>query len=302
MVGNRRQAFTLIELLVVIAIIAILIALLLPAVQQAREAAWRAQCRNNLKQIGLALHNYLDQFSAFPPSNTNDVEQGGWIGNPRARHIHSWASLILTQIDSAPLYNRIDYSVSSMDPINLPVASQIIPTYRCPSYTGPDFSTDSSYTRFSDKYAIQNYVAMGASDVGHIYGQNTGLFEPDGTIYSMSSTRAADVLDGLSNTILIAETREEQMMVWIDGGTASIVARRYDAGNPPTYAGPEVSLNYRPYFEYANPKSEYGPSSMHSGGALLLIGDGSVQFISEHIAARIYVAMSTRAGGEVSSF
>jgi prepilin-type N-terminal cleavage/methylation domain-containing protein len=295
---QRRLAFTLIELLVVIAIIGILLALLLPAVQQAREAARRTQCRNNLKQVGIALHNYHDQFRLFPPSSTNDVEQGGWIANPLDRHLHSWASLLLPNLDDGNLYNSIDYNVSSLHPNNRAAASTIVPTYRCPAYSGPDYSSDANYTRFGNQYAIQNYVAMGASDVGHIYGQNTGLFQPDGTIYPLSSNGARDVKDGLSNTILIAETREERMMVWIDGGTAAVVARRYDDTNSPTYAGPEISLNYRPYFDYDNPFSEWGPSSRHVGGAFHLYGDGSVHFISDNISADVYVAAATRAGSE----
>ena len=296
---QRRPAFTLVELLVAIAIISILIALLLPAVQQAREAARRTECRNHLKQIGLALHNYHDQFSVFPPSSTNDVEQGGWIGDPLSRHLHSWASLLLPNLDDGNLYHSIDYNVSSLHPDNQDAASSIVPTYRCPTFTGPDFSDDPNYTRFGDRYAIQNYAAMGGSDVGHIYGQNTGLFEPDGTIYPLSSHRAGDVTDGLSNTILITETREERMMVWIDGGTAAVVARRYDGANSPTYAGPEISLNYSPYFDYSNPYSEWGPSSQHEGGAFHLYGDGSVHFVSEHISAEVYVAATTRASSEI---
>jgi len=274
-------------------------ALLLPAVQQAREAARRTSCRNNLKQMGLALHNYHDLHGVFPSSNTNDVEQGGWIGNPLNRHLHSWASLLLPQLDQSNLYNTIDYNISSMHPDNQDAAAQILPVFRCPAYTGPAFSTDSNYTRFSDRYAIQNYAAMGSSDVGHIYGQNTGLFDPDGTIYPLSNHDTADVTDGLSNTIVIVETREENMMVWIDGGTAAVVARRYDASNSPTYAGPEISLNYHPYFDYSDPYSEWGPSSEHQGGAFHLYGDGSVHFISENISGDVYVAAATRAGNEV---
>ena len=296
---QRRPAFTLIELLVVIAIIGILLALLLPAVQQAREAARRTQCRNHLKQIGIALHNYHDQFRVFPPGSTNDVEQGGWIGNPLDRHIHSWASLLLPNLDDGNLYRSIDYNVSSMHPNNRDPASTVVSTYRCPSFAGPDYSDDPNYTRFGNRYAIQNYAAMGASDVGHIYGQNTGLFQPDGTIYPLSRHDSADVTDGLSNTILIAESREERMLVWIDGGTASVVARRYDASNSPTYAGPEISLNYSPYFDYSDPYSEWGPSSQHVGGAFHLYGDGSVHFISENILADVYVAAATRASNEV---
>ncbi|REJ91617.1 MAG: DUF1559 domain-containing protein [Planctomycetota bacterium] len=296
---QRRSAFTLIELLVVIALIGLLVALLLPAVQQAREAARRTQCRNHLKQIGLALHNYHDQFGVFPPSSTNDVEQGGWIGDPLSRHLHSWSSLLLPHLDDGNLYRSIDYNVSSLHPNNRDAASHIVSTYRCPSYVGADFSDDPNYTRFGDRYAIQNYVAMGGSDVGHIYGQNTGLFDPDGTIYPLSSHDAADVTDGLSNTILVAETREERMMVWIDGGTAAVVARRYDGANSPTYAGPEISLNYSPYFDYSDPYSEWGPSSQHEGGAFHLYGDGSVHFLSDHISADVYVAAATRASHEI---
>ncbi len=295
----RRQGFTLIELLVVIAIIAVLVALLLPAVQQAREAARRTSCRNNLKQIGLALHNYLDAHRVFPPSSTSDIEQGGWIGNPQSRHIHSWASLLLPQIDQGNLYDSIDYNVSSMHPDNLPAASTIVTTFRCPSYTGPDRSTDANYTRFSPNYAMQNYVAMGASDVGHIYGQNSGLFVPDGTMHPLSSHGPRDVTDGLSSTVLIVETREEKMMVWIDGGTAAVVALRYDPGNSPSYAGSEIALNFSPYFEYSNPRAEHGPSSMHVGGAMHLLGDGAVRFVSENTDTGLYVALATRAGGEV---
>lgn len=294
----RRRGFTLIELLVSIAIISLLVALLLPAVQQVRESARQTGCLDNLHNLGVALHNYHGTHGRFPPGSTCDVEQGGWIADPLTRHIHSWSSLILPFIEQSNLYGTIDHNVSSMHPNNLPVASTVVPLYRCPSYAGPDFSYDEHYTRFSDRYAITNYAAMGATDVGHIYGQNTGLFEPDGIIYPLSSTREADVTDGLSNTFLLVETREEKMMVWIDGGTASLVARPYDDGNPPTYARNRHSLNYRPYFEYEDPYSEWGPSSQHPGGAMHLFGDGVSRFVSETIDDDVYVALVTRAGGE----
>jgi prepilin-type N-terminal cleavage/methylation domain-containing protein len=295
---SLRRGFTLIELLVVIAIIAILIALLLPAVQQARESARRTACRNNLKQLGLALHNYHDVHRRFPPSSTNDVEQGGWIPDPLARHIHSWCSFILPQIEQGPLYNTIDFNVSAMHANNRPAASAVIPVYRCPSYAGPDFSRDPEYTRFFPRYAIRNYAAMGASDVGHYYGQNSGLFIPDGTMYPLSNNGARDVRDGLSNTVLVVETREERMTVWIDGGVGAMVARPYDGGNPPTYAADRISLNFSFYFDYGDPSSEWGPSSMHEGGAFHLLGDGAVRFISENISDDVYVAIATRAGNE----
>ena len=299
----RRLGFTLIELLVVIAIIAILVALLLPAVQQARASARNVQCRNNLKQIGLALHNYADQFQVLPPSSTTEVDQGIWRDRPSRYHLHSWASLILPQLDQANIQGRINYGVSSLDAANRDMASLIIPVYRCPSYSGPDYSTDSLYTAVSPKMALRNYAAMGATTVGNLYTK------PDGTIYPRSKTRYRDITDGASNTILIVETRDEGAPVWIDGSAASVASRRFDPSNPPSYAGPENSINYNPYYLserdpsgnklYQSLDSLYGPSSFHTNGAFHLIGDGSVRFLSENINVTVYDALSSRAGGEV---
>jgi hypothetical protein len=135
--------------------------------------------------------------------------------------------------------------------------------------------------------------------VGHFYGQNSGLFYPDGIIFPKSGTRPGDVVDGLSNTILVVETREADMTVWMDGGTAAVVAQRYDEDNAPTYAGPEIALNYHPYFDYIDPRAEYGPSSFHAGGATHLFADASVRFVSDKISVWLYVAISTKDGMEV---
>ncbi len=299
--ASHRRGFTLIELLVVIAIIAILISLLLPAVQQAREAARRTQCRNNLKQLGLALHNYHDTHRLFPPASTNDVEQGGWIGNPLSRHLHSWQEFVLPHLDQAPLYNRIDFNLCSLHPNNIPAAETQLAAYRCPSYTGAVVSNDPNYTRFSTNLAITNYVSMGGTTAGHLYGQNTGLYIPDGVIHTLSRNGTRDVTDGLSNTLLLVESREPRNAVWVDGGTAAVMAMRYDDGNSPSYAGPEIALNYTPYFVYINPNADWGPSSQHEGGAIHLFGDGSVRFISENIDGSVYRAVTTRSGNEVNA-
>ena len=297
MVLWRRCGFTLVELLVVIAIVGTLLGLLLPAVQSARESARRIACANNLKQIGLALHNYLDSYCVFPPSSTSDVEQGGWIPHPTSKNIHSWRSLILPYLDLRSLYQQFDFRVSSLDPSNLLAASQLVPTYRCPSYTGPQFSVAPSYTRFSNTLAIANYVAMGASDVGHLYGAIDDL-KPDGTMYPQSTTTPANITDGLSNTVMVVETREEAIMVWVDGGTSAIVASPYDSGNPPTYAGSDAPVNYTPYFDYSTPRVVWGPSSQHPGGAMHLLADSSVRFVTDQASPSVYKAMATRAGGE----
>lgn len=297
-VQSRRSrtagGFTLIELLVVIAIIAILAALLLPAVQQVREAARRSVCRNNLKQIGLALHNYESALKKFPPGSTSIIDYGVWSANPSQYHLHSWASLILPNIDQATIYNQVNYNVSALDSLNIVPASQKIAVYRCPSFVGNDFSQEAAYVRLSPRYAIRNYVSLGSTTVGNLWQQ------PDGVIYPRSTTRIADIRDGLSNTFLIAETRETNAAVWIDGGTATVTSRRYDDGNAPSYAGPQIALNFTPYFLSGGQGIDalWGPSSRHTGGANHLLADGSVRFVSENIAVRIYDALVTRWGQE----
>lgn len=293
-VRTNRCAFTLVEVLVVIAIIAVLLAVLLPAVQHAREAARRTSCRNNLHQIGLALHNYDTQHKVLPPSVTSQIDFGVWSSNPTDYHLHSWHSLILPYLDEGPLYNRINFDVSALHPANYRSAEFAIPAYRCPAFTGPAFSEDPLYTRLSAKFAIRNYVAMGSVDIG-------GLWQhPDGAIFPRSSTRLTDLQDGTAHTLLAAESREAKASVWIDGGTAAVAARPYDDNNPPTYAGPETSLNFKPYFQYVGAiSSEYGPSSQHIGGAMHLLGDGSVHFISDKIDGAVYDALVTIRGKDL---
>lgn len=305
----RLRGFTLIELLVVIAIIAILIALLLPAVQQAREAARRTQCKNNMKQIGLALHNYEGSNRVFPPSSTSGFGRGVWnyttgAAVSGANHLHSFASLILPYVDGSNLYNAINYNVPALDTVNRPMAQQILPFYKCPSYAGKNFSDDPLYANLSTPananiFAIRNYVAMGARTVLGLSGASPA----EGIMFPGSTSGFKDITDGSSNTILIAETREEKAAVWIDGTSASVAARWFNATAPPTFAGTTVAINYKPYFPggvFPNSIGQlYGPSSLHTGGAHHLLADGSVRFISENLSVTVYDALATKAGGEV---
>ena len=301
-----RNAFTLIELLVVIAIIAILVALLLPAVQQAREAARRTSCKNNMKQIGLALHNYQSTHNVFPPSSTSGFGQGVWgyttetgPADP-AIHLHSFASLILPFLEAANLQDSINYNVSALDPANQGAASQILPFYRCPSYAGQEFSKDPMYVSDVgyDQFAIRNYVTLGAKTVIGL----SGSAPAEGVMYPGSKTSFRDIVDGTSNTILVAETREENASVWIDGTSASVAARWTDLTSP-AYAGNSSSINYEPYFQggvFPNSIGQnWGPSSLHKGGAQHLLADGSVRFISENVDYVTYESLASRAGGEV---
>jgi len=303
---DTRRAFTLIELLVVIAIVGILIALLLPAVQQAREAARRIQCKNNLKQIGLAVHNYESSLRVFPPSSTSGFGQGAWNypgtgPSDAAIHLHSFASLILPYIEAGAVYNNINYSVSSLDPVNRNMGSQILPFYRCASFAGNDFSADPLYTTTVgfDRFAIRNYVAMGARTVLGL----SGAIPADGVLFPGSRTRFRDITDGTSNTVMITETREQDAAVWIDGTTASVAARWFNVMAPPTFAGATNAINYEPYFPgrvFPNSIGQrFGPSSFHEGGAHHLLCDGSVRFLSENLDASLYDSLITRNGGEV---
>ncbi|MGH7201000.1 MAG: DUF1559 domain-containing protein, partial [Planctomycetaceae bacterium] len=248
---------------------------------------------------------YHAQFDVLPPSSTSDVDQGVWRSEPWRWHLHSWASLILPHLEQANLQHAIDYDRSALDPVNAAAAAQIVPVYRCPSYTGPDHSGDPQYVRLSPRYALRNYVAMGATDIGKLYQ------EPDGVFYPKARIGFSDILDGSSNTLFIVETREQGAAVWIDGGTAAVAARRFDPSNPPSYAGPEISLNYTPYYLserdamgrmlYESIDSLYGPSSLHAGGVFHLMGDGRVLFLSESMDAEVYESLASRAGGEVVS-
>jgi prepilin-type N-terminal cleavage/methylation domain-containing protein len=298
---RRLKGFTLVELLVAIAIIAILMALLLPAVQAAREVARRTTCKNNMKQIGLALHNYESVHRILPPSSTSRIDFGVWSTNATSYSLQSWAGMLLPFLEQGTVMAQVNYDVSALDPLNKKAAAQVIAVYRCPSYTGPDYSSSPFYVPYSDKYAIRNYAAMGATTIGKLY------LQPDGVFYAMSSTHIRDVRDGTSNTIFIVETRESAAAVWIDGGTGSLAAHPYDQTNPPDYALPQIAFNFTPYFEPVGGMMleggsgidcAYGPSSMHPGGVMHLFGDGSVHFIGPDIRNSVYDALVTREGNE----
>lgn len=193
------SGFTLIELLVVIAIIAVLIALLLPAVQQAREAARRTQCKNHLKQLGLALHNYESTYSVFPPLGT--------IGSSSfATDSYSPQARILPYLEQANMHNLLDFSInpwggspSGPNPVlNLNVFSTSIPVFQCPSDPGP-----ARYTVEGVSCAGINYMVSTGSGTGTTYDVRR---RTDGVAYVNSAVRIRDVTDGMSNTVLMSET------------------------------------------------------------------------------------------------
>ncbi|MGD9719824.1 MAG: DUF1559 domain-containing protein [Pirellulales bacterium] len=301
-----RAAFTLIELLVVIAIIGLLVALLIPAVQASREAARRNSCLNHIHQIGVALHLYSDAHGRLPPASTSPVDVGVWnYANDSAVHLHSWAGLLLPFIEETSLHGTIDFEASALAPANRDVAATILPVYRCPTFDGSDYSRGAKYLELSEHFAIRNYVALGSTTVGTLWGPaDDGQRRPNGTIYCQSPTRFKDITDGLSHTLVIAETREQDVAVWIDGTGAAAVGRPFSIDNVPHYALADVSaLNHDPYYAWGDAidsiDCRYGPSSMHSGVVAHLVADGSGRFLADTIDPKLYDALVTRAGGEV---
>lgn len=288
-----RRGFTLIELLVSIAIIAVLIALLLPAVQQAREAARRTQCRNNLKQIGLALHNYHDNFQTLPP---------GWIGvtsgQPDVSGINgwSWAARLLPQLDQGPLSNSINFNLQVGSASNAIPRTTPLPVYRCPSDVGPDKWTIpvvNTTTPLADLASATYAGVFGKDEVDNCNTLASGVpCNSDGLFFLNSRVRFADVTDGLSNTLAVGERMTRSANGWlytwagvVSGGDNPICRFLGD-----TDVTPNNSLVRMDEF-----------ASYHTGGAQFVLGDGAVRFISTNIDLGVYRNLASRAAGDVVS-
>lgn len=291
----RPRGFTLIELLVVIAIIAILIALLLPAVQQAREAARRTQCKNNLKQLGLALHNYHDVHRSFPAAAVwNDDDYG-------------WGTMILPFLDQGPLYEAMDitnsdpqFSISGwsggdgMWPVRSGLETTFLAAFSCPSSTLPQNAEGGGNVGTGGSPNPDNAVGAGKSDYKGCAGNDDNddgmmLVGSDG-----SPTKIRDVTDGTSNTIMIGEssyynTIAEDPTLSSPHGVAS---NGHNTRKFPVWAGPghqdEQILAKTDMRSPLNSRADDDCFfSFHTGGAQFLFADGSVHFVSENIDSRL---------------
>jgi prepilin-type N-terminal cleavage/methylation domain-containing protein/prepilin-type processing-associated H-X9-DG protein len=342
-IGIRRGSFTLVELLVVIAIIGILIALLLPAVQQVRQAAARAQCQNNLKQLGLALHNYAgDHKNAFPPSNILTITS-------TSVNAVAWGTLILPYIEQTALYAKYDLKAAAFPPpyglaSNIAVISTPVGTFVCPS--APSAAAARIYTY--DLTAEANTFVAGLnlpasalqytaapSDYTGINGVRASLWknlakngypavtrttDAEGILGSDVPCPLLSVTDGLSNTILLGEVagkpnwyvRGQQRPVpapyqsALEGGGWGdlMIGDNWLAGtdtdcttdNPAGLATVIGTCNRR-----FNGEDMFGLYSFHPGGVNVLLGDGSVRFLSNATDPLVVLQLITKAGGEVAA-
>ena len=282
--SRAPRGFTLIELLVVIAIIAILISLLLPAVQQAREAARRTQCKNNLKQLGLAFHNYHDVHSVFPMTHAfrNDAWQvnsgTGW----------GWSAYILPFIDQGNVYNMIDFNLPIPGTPNEAVVANPVPIANCPSDTQPTVRPWG--TRSNPNYVPAHATASYVVSCGPftVSGGDFNAFHQDN-----SSGRIRDFTDGLSNTMIVGEAAYRAVLDHtghpLSGPNFDRNPRWYGAYRPPNPTAnfvlclmryPRLGLNVPDALGQNARNSFY---SRHEGGVQFLLGDGSVRFVSENI-------------------
>ncbi|QDV18116.1 Type II secretion system protein G precursor [Gimesia panareensis] len=328
---KRKSGFTLIELLVVIAIIAILIALLLPAVQQAREAARRSQCKNNLKQLGLALYNYESAFSTFPPSrllgdiNNPNVSSSGKYsltnadGSAGDTTFCSWTILALPYLDQSNIYNKYNTNAPWFDTSNRVMIETQIPVMLCPSVPGDNRR---------DAYHAPGAAAGDYGSINEVkkkfWTKVLGVAEPPdsakaGILSKGQNNRIRDVTDGTSNTFMLGEAGGHPVVYNAKGIWNSTDQSNYAddkvvqyGGNYVTtdgtgWADPDAGLSINGALK--NGYDTYGPYvineinaseifSFHVGGAQFVMGDGSVRFVSQNIDRRLFAYVCTRAGGE----
>ncbi len=309
--GRRYRGFTLIELLVVIAIIAVLVALLLPAVQQAREAARRGQCKNQLKQIALAVHNYEGTHTCFPPGQI----RLGFATMPRVR---GWSMFVqlLPYFDQEPLYNTWDFANPLTNETNGNTAV-ILPVLLCPSATlGPNPYTKPSGVR----YALTSYGGNGGTQ-SHPPDQTKGdgVFAGTGPAITTPPTvqhgliRIRDLIDGPSNTLLLGERSHHDPIYdtfFTSGNTTNPMGGWGPSGGQLGLSDLTMSsfapINYRVpagLTTMANSPEEIlrlnSFGSQHVGGAHFALGDGSSRFVSENLDRNVLRALSTRAGDDV---
>ncbi len=297
---NHRRAtgFTLIELLVVIAIIGVLVGIMLPAVQSARDAARRMSCQNNLKQIGLAIHNYHSAFNQFPTVNANNTLTGGSI-----------FTAVLPMIEQASAFETYDFNLPNSHPKNVAVTGQQIPFFLCPAspLRRPVPSCDADSGRAPGNYG----ASIGSLDYNP-YWSFSGLPAPSlngAIVYSDTRERRTgfrDLLDGSANTFMIGETTYNLPDYLFSSGNCNGTSRfSFTYWSNPFPGSTGITTQYG-----FNPKDQPNDGvfnsgwvrsfrSDHVGGLQFLFADGSVRFVTDSLAVSIIDALATRNGREV---
>ena len=335
---SRFRGFTLIELLVVIAIIAVLIALLLPAVQQAREAARRTQCKNNLKQLGLACHNYLDNYKQFPQNYDGrgylENSGQGWQGGTGC---FGWLVMSLPYLDQAPLYNQFNFSDQGGTPgqgsrgwtsnINIVPAQTIVNAFMCPS--NPQATKQGVGVAGCGGGGTPNGVQVGRTDytgsMGFIAGDWRSCLVQDGGSIPLTKANPAGpgvVLDAWGNTTTVylggmngvfSFAGTAKISDIVDGTSNTILmmedhhwsrgkAQPTEVSGDVGWASPmqisTVANLVNQNYGYPDSQKCHGISSTHVGGAHVAMADGSVRFISENIGVVVLQAIATRGAGD----
>lgn len=293
---KARRGFTLIELLVVVAIIAILIGLLLPAVQKVRAAAARAQCVNNLKQIGLALQNYHDTATSFPSGYVSGFDAGGNDTGPG----WGWASFLLPQLEQQAVHAAVRFDLPIEAPANASARVQFLKAYTCPSDAPGLTWTAKTYDLAGNPVGTVCDVAS-ANYVG-VFGTSEPGVDGDGVFGRNTKTRIRDITDGTSSTVVVGERSVGLgQATWVGsvaganlfpqpGSTAPPVLNNASGmvlGHTGDGNGPGAPNSYVNQF-----------SSRHTGGANFAFADGHVEFLKTAMTYTVYKALSTRAGGE----
>jgi len=295
------RGFTLIELLVVISIIAVLIALLLPAVQQAREAARRTQCRNNLKQIGLAMHNYESTHSVFPSGMFEDTNPGSTgLGA-------SGFTMMLPYIDQANSFAKYNFSEMYGSTNNRAVLNQVIPAFICPSM---NIAREVPLNACNEIGAIGSYLLC--EGTAAYQSPSRGMFPFVSPVFFGTTSRpvrVADVTDGTSNTMAVGESSYRYKLYnWSScagnpalAGTPKHGYSRWGVGYPGAALGNTRNAlgSGQRLNNFTSASTPTGFASDHIGGVTFLLADGSVRFISENIDYNTLDSLATRSGGEV---
>jgi len=326
---SNQKGFTLIELLVVIAIIAILIGLLLPAVQKVREAAARSSCSNNMKQLGIAMHTHNDAFERMPPGAANDSPPFGTGG---AAWGSSWKVFLLPYIEQDNLFRLWQFNSSSgfVNGVNMPLVNRItIKPYRCPSSPIPEFYTASGNAGSIQMMSSYTGVGGAANLLTDLPSPNTGngFVSGGGILFANSRVQLVSITDGTSNTIMIGEQSDHLRDVNnqpITGGFTAITSQGPHGWTMGAGSAAVGATNIERHFNCSftrwsinqrgigsngangtndNTGMNIPFSSGHSGGAMMLFGDGGVRFMPASTSLLILQQLSTRAGGEtVSNF